>query len=86
MADLTNAQKALLLVDGAPINANTPGVTSSDPAVASLGADDDGKYVVNGEAAGTATITAAYLGRSGSIEVLVSEAPLVLTLGTLEPK
>ena len=86
MADLTNAQRALLLVDGNAINADTPGVTSSDPLVASLGADEDGKFVVVGQAPGSATITASYLGRSGSLVVTVSAEPYVLSLGTPEPK
>jgi hypothetical protein len=86
MAALTNAQQAQLLVDGAPVNADTPGVTSSDPAVASLGTDADGKFVVIGQATGSATITASYLGRSGTLEVNVSEEPYILSLGTPEPK
>jgi hypothetical protein len=86
MAALTNAQQAQLLVDGAPVNADTPGVTSSDPAVASLGTDADGKFVVVGQATGSATITASYLGRSGTLEVNVSEEPYILSLGTPEPK
>jgi hypothetical protein len=85
MAALTNAQKAQLLVDGAPVNADTP-LTTSDASVASLGADGDGKAVVIGQGVGTATITATYSGRSGSLDVNVSAEPYILTLGTPEPK
>ena len=86
MAALTNAQKAQLLVDGAPVNADTPGVTSSDPAVASLAADVDGKFTVIGQGTGTTTISATYLGRTGTLEVTVSPEPYLLSLGPAEPK
>lgn len=86
MAALTNTQKAQLLVDGSPINADTPGVASSDTAIATLVADELGKYEVVGIAPGTATITASYNGRSGSLEVTVSAEPFVLTLGPVEPR
>lgn len=85
MADLTNAQRALLLIGGDAVLDGTPGLASSDPAIATLSVINGSFYVV-GVAPGTATITAAYNGRSGSLDVSVSAEPLVLTLGTPEPK
>jgi hypothetical protein len=86
MADLTNAQKAPLLVDGEPIDDSHPGLTSSDPSVATVANGGDGNYWVIGQAPGSAVISLSYQARSGSLAVTVSEAPYVLTLGAAEPK
>lgn len=85
MADLTNAQRAALLIGGSQVNGDTPGIASSDPAIATVEAVA-GKFYVVGQAPGSTTITASFGGRSGSLEVAVSSEPLVLTLGTPEPK
>jgi len=85
MADLTNAQRAQLFIGGSDVNADTPGVASTDPTVAAV-VGIAGKFWIVGEAAGSTTITASFLGRSGSLDVTVSSEPLVLTLGAPEPK
>lgn len=85
MAELDNASRAQLLIDGHDVNSNTPGISSSDTSVASL-ADINGKFYVVGQTPGTATITASVLGRTGSLDVTVTAAPFVLTLGPAEPK
>jgi hypothetical protein len=85
VADLTNAQRAQLFIGGEPVDSSTPGIASSDTAVATVQGVGSLFYIV-GQAPGTATITAAYEGRSGSLDVSVSAEPLVLTLGAPEPK
>jgi hypothetical protein len=85
VADLSNAQKAPLLIGGDAVASDTPGIASTDPAIASI-APFDGEYWVVGQAPGSTTVTASYAGRSGSLEVTVSAEPLVLTLGPAEPK
>jgi hypothetical protein len=85
MADLSNAQRAQLFVDGNDVNSDTPGLTSSAPEVASI-ATIGGKFWIVGESVGTATISLDVGGRQGSLDVLVSAEPYILTLGTPEPK
>lgn len=84
MADLTNAQKAQILVDGEPI---TEGATSTALVIVGVEADaGDGTLYAVGNLAGTAAINVTKDGRNGSLEVLVTDAPLVVTLGAPEPK
>jgi len=86
MATLSNAQKAPLFIDGEQWPANSPGVISSDPAIASVGAGTDGVFFVFGEAAGEATISVSSQGRIGSLAITVTPEPWEVTLGTPEPK
>jgi hypothetical protein len=85
MADLTTAEKAPILIDGEHVNADTP-MSSTDESVVSIGGDTAGKAYAIANAAGSSTILAAYGGRSGSLDVTVTAAPLVITLGPAQPK
>lgn len=86
VADLTTRQRAALFIDGSQWNADTPGVASSDPTVATVGAGPDGKFYVFGQGVGDADITVTFAGRTGSLTVSVASEPYVLTLGAPESK
>jgi hypothetical protein len=87
MADPNTAQKAQLTVtdsNGADLLTNVN--LSVNPAgIVDLQIQGD-HYFAFGIAVGTATITATFLGSSGTLEVSVTEAPLTLTLGPAVPK
>ena len=84
-ATLTTSQKAPLLVDdenGIVIDQNHRSV-SVDGAAITL--DNAGVYVYGVEP-GTATLTVTSAGQVGTLEILVTAAPLTVTLGPAEPK
>jgi Flp pilus assembly secretin CpaC len=82
---MTNAERAQVLVDGAPLPDASSTITFSEPNIAGLVAVD-GNIYVTGLAAGETELTVQKAGRSGSVLVTVTEAPLIVTLGTPEPK
>lgn len=84
MANISTAERAPILIDGVHINADTP-VQSTDTGILTI-VSVGGKAYASGVTAGTATLVASYGGRSGSLSVTVTEAPLVITLGTAEPE
>ena len=86
MATLTNAEKALILVDGESVTPEDAAVSSTANVIASTPVGADGFVYVQGNLAGVATINVTKDGRSGSVEVTVTDAPLAVTLGTPEPK
>ena len=84
-ATLTTSQKAPLLVEdenGNDIDANHRAVTVDGTAVV---LDTAGVYVYAVEP-GTATLTVTSAGQVGTLEILVTAAPLTVTLGAAEPK
>ena len=86
MAALTNAEKALVLVDGEAVTPEEASVASSANVLASTVTGADGFIYVQGNLAGTVTLNVTKDGRAGSVEIIVSDAPLDVTLGTPEPK
>ena len=79
MADITNAQKAPILLDGTPPPPEALlSVSNAHVAVA------DG-FVV-GQSAGDVTLTAQLAGRTGTLDIHVVDEPIVVTIGTPEPK
>lgn len=86
MADLGNSKRAQVLVDGAPIlEADAAQVSSSANVIAAPAIVNGTVYIV-GNLAGECTVNVARAGRSGSLAVTVTNDPLVITLGTPEPK
>lgn len=88
MSDLTTAQRAPILVDGSALPSGNS-VTSSDSAVvtpANVTTPEGSKVYAVANAPGTAVITVTVGGRSGTLAVSVTEAPLTITLGAPEPK
>lgn len=84
-ATLTTSQKAPLIVKteaGADIDANHRSTSIQGTAVI---LDTAGLYVYGAEP-GTATITVTSAGQVGTLEVLVTAAPLTVTLGAPEAK
>ena len=84
-ATLTTSQKAPLVVTteaGVEIDANHRSVSIEGTAVTI----DTGGVYVYGTEPGTATVTVSSAGQIGVLEVLVTAAPLTVTLGTPEPK
>lgn len=85
MATLTTAQKAPLIVtdeNGNDIDANHRVATVEGTAVI---LDNAGVYVY-GQEPGTASITVTSAGQTGTLEVIVTPAPLTVTLGPVEAK
>lgn len=82
---MTNAERAQVLVDGDPLPDGSSTITFTEPNIAGLVAIE-GNIYVTGLAAGETEMTVEKAGRSGSLTVTVTEAPLVVTLGTPEPK
>ena len=82
---MTNAERAQVLVDGDPLPDASSTITFTEPNVVGLIAVD-GNIYVEGIGAGVTEMTVTKAGRSGSLTVTVTEAPLVVTLGTPEPK
>lgn len=82
---MTNAERAQVLVDGDALPDQSSVITFSEPNIAGLAAVD-GNIYVTGLAAGETEMTVSKGGRSGSVTVTVTEAPLIVTLGTPEPK
>ena len=85
MATLTTAQKAPLIVtdaNGNEIDANHRAVSVEGTAVI---VDTAGIYVY-GVVSGTATLTVTAAGQTGTLEIVVTPAPLTVTLGPAEPK
>ena len=84
-ATLTTSQKAPLIVtteNGADVDQNHRSVTVNGTAVA---LDSAGAYVYGVEP-GTATITVTSAGQVGTLDILVTAAPLTVTLGAPQPK
>lgn len=86
MADLGNSKRAQLLVDGAPIPEADAAQVSSTANIIAAPAIVGGTVYIVGNIAGECSINVARNGRSGSLAVTVTNDPLVITLGTPEPK
>lgn len=87
-ATLTTAQKAAVSVTdyaGNPVPLS--GVVITTDASGCLGwAAPNGQLEVLGQSAGTGTLTVTYGSASGALTVDVTDAPLVVTMGTPVPK
>ena len=85
MATINTAQKAPLTIvtaAGAPVGPLAAVLTVAGTAVTveNQGFGDGTNYVI-GQEVGTATVTATYQGQTGTLEVIVTAAPLAMTLG-----
>lgn len=85
MADLTNATKAPLLIDGANPNGATYEYDSARLQI-DAPAPDGTVYVEGLQVVADTTITVHQGGRSGVLHVTVTDAPLVLTFGPAVPR
>jgi hypothetical protein len=84
VADPTTAQRAPILVAGEPLT-SWDSIATSDAAVLSISNVGGTAYGV-GNAPGPFTITVQKNGNTGTYSGTVAEDPLVVTLGTPEPK
>lgn len=85
MADLTNATKAPLLIDGA--NPNGATYEYDEQRLKVDVPDADGTVFVEGlQPVSDTTLTVRQDGRVGVLHVTVTDAPLVLTFGPAVPR
>ena len=91
MAEISNAQRAPILVETSTGQAVFPVLrtyTIPEDApfhIQNVGGGEGTDFVV-GDLPGTATILVSSAGQVGSLEVTVTAAPLVVSLGVPEPK
>lgn len=87
MADLNTAQRVPFAVtnpDGSPTTVD--GTSCSGTAFTDFHDTTTGQRYIVGLTAGAGTLTVWKGARTGTLEVTVEDAPLVVTIGTPEPK
>lgn len=84
MGDLDVSQIAPVEADGAPADGSYT-VVSADQGIATI-IGVDGVNYIDPQTAGTVEVTVTKGGRTGSKEVVIDAAPIVVTIGTPIPK
>ena len=83
---LTTAEKAPLLADGVQVNVDQATVTVSAPGVLEIVNEGGGMGWVYGRVAGLVFVSVTEGTRTGSDEITVTDAPIIVTLGQVVPQ
>ena len=83
---LTTAEKAPLLADGVQVNVDQATIVADPAGVIEIVNEGGGMGWVYGRTAGVVVVSVTEGTRTGSDEITVTDAPIIVTLGQVVPQ